>query len=63
MMGVGVAGCQIYSAVCDAMCAIAALEMVWVEWNGLVLQTPGTNFESSLAVGSKMMYLGCDKDQ
>ena len=45
MMGVGVAGCQIYSAVCDAACAIAASEMVWVERNGLVLQTPGTNFE------------------
>ena len=30
---------------CDAACAIVALEMVWVEWNGLVLQTPGTNFE------------------
>ena len=28
MMGVGVAGCQIYSAVCDATCAIVASEMV-----------------------------------
>ena len=37
MMGVGVAGCQIYGAVCDATCAIAASEMVWVEWNGLIL--------------------------
>ena len=45
MSGVGVAGCRIYGAVCDAVCAIAALEMVWVERNGLVLQTPGTNFE------------------
>ena len=63
MSGVGVAGCRIYGAVCDAACAIAASEMVWVERNGLVLRTPGTNFESSLAVGSKMMYLGCDKDQ
>ena len=45
MMGVGVAGCQIYGAVCDAACAIAASEMVWVEWNGLVLRTLGTNFE------------------
>ena len=45
MMGVGVAGCRIYGAVCNAMCVIAALEMVWVERNGLVLQTPGTNFE------------------
>ena len=45
MMGAGVAGCRIYGAVCDATCVIAALEMVWVERNGLVLQTPGTNFE------------------
>ena len=45
MMGVGVAGCRIYGAVCNATCAIAALEMVWVERNGLILQTPGTNFE------------------
>ena len=45
MMGVGVVGCQIYGAVCDAMCAIAASEMVWVERNGLILQTLGTNFE------------------
>ena len=45
MSGVGVAGCRIYSAVCDAMCAIAALEMVWVERNGLILRMPGTNFE------------------
>ena len=37
MTGVSVAGCQIYGAVCNAMCAIAALEMVWVEWNGLVM--------------------------
>ena len=44
-MGVSVVGCQIYGAVCDATCAIAASEMVWVEWNGLVLQTLGTNFE------------------
>ena len=44
-MGVGVAGCQIYSAVCNATCAIAALEMVWEEGNGLILQMPGTNFE------------------
>ena len=45
MMGVGVVGRQIYGAVCDAVCAIVALEMVWVERNGLVLRTPGTNFE------------------
>ena len=45
MMGVGVVGCRIYSAVCDATCAIAASEMVWVERNGLVLRTLGTNFE------------------
>ena len=45
MTGVGVVGCRIYSAVCDAACAIMASEMVWVEWNGLVLRTPGTNFE------------------
>ena len=45
MMGVGVAGYQIYGAVCDAACAITALEMVWVEGNGLVLRMPGTNFE------------------
>ena len=45
MMGVGVVGCRIYSAVCDAACVIAASEMVWVEWNGLILRTPGTNFE------------------
>ena len=45
MMGVGVAGCWIYSAVCDAMCAIVASEMVWVEQNRLILQTLGTNFE------------------
>ena len=40
MMGVGVVGCRIYGAVCDAACAIAASEMVWVERNGLVLRTP-----------------------
>ena len=45
MMGVSVGGCRIYGAVCDATCAIAASEMVWVERNGLVLQTPRTNFE------------------
>ena len=45
MMGVGVAGCWIYSAVCDAVCAIAASEMVWVKRKGLVLRTLGTNFE------------------
>ena len=44
-MGVGVAGCWIYGAVCDAACVIAALEMVWVEGNRLILQTLGTNFE------------------
>ena len=37
MTGVGVAGRQIYGAVCDATCAIAALEMVRVEQNGLIL--------------------------
>ena len=37
MTGVGVAGCWIYGAVCDAVCAIAASEMVWVERNGLIL--------------------------
>ena len=37
MMGVGVAGCWIYGAVCDAVRAIVASEMVWVEWNGLIL--------------------------
>ena len=45
MMGVGVAGCRIYGAVCNAACAIVASEMVWVKWKGLVLRTPGTNFE------------------
>ena len=30
---------------CDATCVIAALDMVWVEGNGLILRTPGTNFE------------------
>ena len=30
MMGVGVAGCRIYGAACDAACAIAASEMVRV---------------------------------
>ena len=45
MMGVGVAGYRIYGAVCDATCAIAASEMVWVEWNRLILRTPGANFE------------------
>ena len=45
MMGVGVAGYRIYSAVCDAACAIVALEMVWVKQKWLVLQTLGTNFE------------------
>ena len=45
MMGVSVAGCRIYGAVCNAACAIAASEMVWVEQNGLVLRMPGTNFE------------------
>ena len=37
MMGVGVAGCQIYGAGCDAACVIVASEMVQVEGNGLVL--------------------------
>ena len=45
MSGVGVTGWRIYGAVWDAACAIAASEMVWVEWNGLILRTPGTNFE------------------
>ena len=45
MTEVGVAGCRIYSARCDAMCAIVALEMVQVKGNRLVLQMPGTNFE------------------
>ena len=27
------------------MCVITASEMVWVRGNGLVLRTPGTNFE------------------
>ena len=45
MMGVGVVGHRIYCAVCDAACAVAASEMVWVEWNRLILQMPGTNFE------------------
>ena len=45
MTGIGVAGCWIYGAVCNATCVIAALEMVWVERNGLILQTLGTNFE------------------
>ena len=45
MMGVGVVGCRIYGAVCNAMCAIAASEMVWVERNRLVLRMLGTNFE------------------
>ena len=45
MTGVGVAGCRIYGAGCDATCVITALEMVWVEGNGLILRTPGTNFE------------------
>ena len=46
MSGVSVAGCRIYGAVCDAVCAIAASEMVWVERNGLILRTLGTNFEN-----------------
>ena len=37
MMGVGVVGCRIYSAGCNAVCVIVALEMVWVEQNGSVL--------------------------
>ena len=45
MMGVGVAGCQICGARCNATCVIMASEMVWVEWDRLVLRTPGTNFE------------------
>ena len=45
MMGVGVARCRIYGAVYDAACVIVASEMVWVEGNGLILQTLGTNFE------------------
>ena len=45
MTGVGVTGCWIYGAVCDSVCAIAASEVVWVERNGLILRTPGTNFE------------------
>ena len=45
MTGVGVVGHRIYGAVCDAVCAIVASEVVWVEGNGLILQMPGTNFE------------------
>ena len=45
MTGVGVAGCQIYSAVCNATCAIVASEMAWVEWDRLILRPPGTNSE------------------
>ena len=45
MMGVSVAGCQMYSAECDATCVIMTLEMVRVKGNGLVLRTPGTNFD------------------
>ena len=45
MSGVGVAGCWIYGAVCNAACSIAASEVVWVERDGLILRTPGTNFE------------------
>ena len=37
MTGVGVAGCQIYGAMCDAVCVITASEMVRVKGNGLVL--------------------------
>ena len=36
-MGVGVVGCWIYSAGCDAVCVIVALEMVQVKGNRLVL--------------------------
>ena len=45
MTGVGVVRGWIYGAVCDAACAIVALEMVQVEWNGLILRMLGTNFE------------------
>ena len=45
MMGVGVVGCWIYGAGCDAVCAITASEMVRVKGNGLVLRMLGTNFE------------------
>ena len=45
MMGVGVVGCWIYGARCDAACVIVASEMVRVKGNGLILRTPGTNFE------------------
>ena len=62
-MGVGVAGCRIYGAVCNATCAIVASEMVWVEWNRLILRPPGTNFEKLHRSGLQMMYLGCEKDQ
>ena len=34
-----------YGARCNAVCVVAASEMVWVKWDGLVLQMPGTNFE------------------
>ena len=37
MTGVGVVGCRIYGAGCDAACAITASEMVLVEGNGLIL--------------------------
>ena len=37
MMGVGVVGCWIYGAGCNATCAITASEMVWVERNRLIL--------------------------
>ena len=37
MTGVSVVGCWIYGAGCDAACAIAASEMVWLEGNGLIL--------------------------
>ena len=56
-MGVGVVGCWIYSAVCNAACAIAASEMVQVEQNGLILRTPGTNFEKLPRGGLQMMNL------
>ena len=45
MPKVGVPNGWMYSAGCDAMHVIAASQMVWVKWDGLVLQMPGTNFE------------------
>ena len=45
MLKVSVPNGWIYGARCGAACVIAALQMVWVKQDRLVLRMPWTNFE------------------